>query len=155
MAVQGPTTVFDRALAKFGNPVNWGTDTFHYVLCTNAQVLDPTFVGGSGDARYADLTGELTTALGYTVGGVSLTGPSTIRPTTARAAFQTSGSASWTFSAPPTFKYGIIVDWTTTNKDLLAICDFDTTSTSTTISPIAGPWAMNPDATNGWFYWSR
>jgi hypothetical protein len=152
MAVQGPTNIFDRALSKIDDgTIKLYSDTFHYVLCTSSQALAYTFTGSSGDARYADLTGELVVS-GYTAGGVALTAGSVFRASATQAAF-TSSTASFSFGATPTFKYGLIVDWTSTNKDLVAMCDFDTGGGS--ISPASVPWAMNPDGTFGWFYWSR
>lgn len=82
-----PITVFDVALPRFFNgQFRFGAnasppDTFFAVLLGAAQVLDATFVGASGGARYSDFTDEIAAGGGYTTGGeqidnlvVSLTG---------------------------------------------------------------------------------
>lgn len=138
MAVQGPFTLFNIPKKKIlggGGSVNLLTDTFKAALCTSAQALAATFAGASTDARYADLTGELTTAAGYTAGGLTLTSPTLV---------DTAGVVSWDFADAVwtltgggiTFKYFVIYDFTTTNKDLIAFCDMDTGGGS--VSPTAG-----------------
>lgn len=81
MAV-GDYFLFDRALKKLiDGTINLETMAVNAILTTNAQAIDKTFLGSSGDARYADLTAELTTANGYTVGGVALSNVVMSRPT--------------------------------------------------------------------------
>lgn len=53
------------------------TDTLKAALCTNAQALSAGFLGASADARFADLTGEVS-GTGYTAGGLALSGVSLI-----------------------------------------------------------------------------
>jgi len=153
MAIQGPMTWIDRALKKIADgTMNISSDAFHMVLLNSSQAISATFVGSSGDARYADLTGELSTANGYTNGGLSLTGLSLTRVAVNTVSF-TSTAAQWTLTSSITFKYVAIVDWTTANKDILGFCDMDTGGGS--ISPSTGLFAINPDAANGWLYWTQ
>lgn len=153
MAVQGPITWIDRALKKIADgTIDLASDTFHMVLLDVSQALSATFTGASGDARYADLTGEFTTASGYTNGGLALTGVALSRPAVNTTAW-TTAAAQWTLTGPITLKYAAIIDWTAANKDILAFCDFDTSGGS--ISPAVGPFALNPDAVNGWLYWTQ
>jgi hypothetical protein len=153
MAVQGPFVWIDRALKKIADgTVNLSSDAFHMVLLNSSQVVGATFTGSSGDARYADLTGELATANGYTNGGVALTGQALSRPAVNTTAW-TTGAAQWTLTGAITLKYAAIIDWTAVNKDILAFCDFDTGGGS--ISPGAGLFVLNPDAVDGWLYWTQ
>lgn len=153
MAAQGPMTWIDRALKKIADgTINLSSDTFHMVLLNSSQVISATFTGSSGDARYADLTGELATASGYTSGGVALSGVTLARGA-ANVTTWTSGSAQWTLTAGVTIKYAAIVDWTSANKDILGFCDFDTGGGTLTTS--TGLLSMNPDSVNGWLYWTQ
>lgn len=153
MAIQGPMTFIDRAIKKTNDgTVNLASDTFHMVLLGSAQALSATFTGSSGDARYADLTAELSTANGYTNGGLALTGAALSRPAVNVSAW-TTAPAQWTLSASINVKYAALVDWTAANKDILAFCDFDTGGGL--ISPGAPLFALNPDPTFGWLYWSQ
>lgn len=153
MATQGNWTWIDRALQKIADgTISLTGHTFHMVLLGSAQALSPTFVGGSGDARYADLTAELATANGYTAGGVAVASPALTRQAAATVVWST-GVASWTLTGTITYKYAALVDWTATNKDILAFMDVDTGGG--TISPIAGLYALNPDPSFGWLYWQQ
>lgn len=136
MATQGPWTAFNIAKLKMLNGVvNLSSDAAHIVLCTSAQALAATFAGGSADARYADLTAELPTANGYTAGGDTL-GSVTLTLSTGTVTYN-SATATWTLTGSITFKYTVIVDWTSPNKDLLFFCDMDTGGGS--VSPAALP----------------
>lgn len=154
MAVQGSMTWMDRALKKIADgTISLSGDTFHAVLLGSSQTISATFTGSSGDARYADLTGELSTANGYTVGGVALTGQALSRPSVNQTAW-TSAAASWTLSGNLTgVKYFALVDWTATNKDILGFMDFDTGGGSVTLA--APVFANNPDPALGWLYWQQ
>jgi hypothetical protein len=153
MAVQGPMTWIDRALKKIADgTISLTGDTFHAVLLNSTQALSATFTGTSGDAQYADLTGELSTANGYTNGGLALSSVALSRGA-ANTCIWTSSPPSWTLTASITLKYIAFVDWTSANKDILAFCDMDTSGGS--VSPASGPFALNPDPTNGWLYWTQ
>lgn len=153
MAIQGPMTWMDRALKKIADgTISLSGDTFHAVLLNSSQAISATFTGSSGDARYADLTGQLSTANGYTNGGVALTSVALARGA-ANIVTWTSAPASWTLTGSITYKYLVLVDWTATNKDILSFADFDTSGGS--ISPGAGLYSINPDSTYGWLYWQQ
>lgn len=121
----GPWTVFNKALVKpFDGTVDLDTHAFKCVLLGSAQALDATFVGASGNARYADLTAELATANGYTNGGLALAGISITSPATATRSWNAT-DLSWTLTGSLTVKYAAIFDDTLANKDLLCFCDFN------------------------------
>lgn len=147
----GPFIEFDYALLKTRDgTILTHSHTFHMVLLGSAQALSRSFVGGSGDCRYADLTAELTTANGYTTGGVALTTIAWSRVGTPKVKW-TSDPATWTLTgAGITYKYAAVVDWTDANKSLWGFMDLDTGGGS--ISPVAGPHSISPNATDGFFY---
>lgn len=153
MATQGPMTWMDRALQKIADgTIHLSSDTFHMVLLGSSQALSATFTGSSADGRYADLTNELSTANGYTNGGLALTSAALSRPAVNSTAW-TTAAARWTLTGTINFKYAAIVDWTATNKDILGYLDMDTGGGL--VSPGAGLFALNPDPTLGWLYWSQ
>ncbi len=118
----GNYTVFNLALPKLSGTINLGSDGFKLALTTASQAITHAFAGSSGAARYADLTAELTTANGYTVGGLALT--SVTWTQTGGIGTFTSANAAWSITGLGiTFRYGIIYDTTAANKDLL--CFFD------------------------------
>lgn len=136
MAVQGAYTILNLAKLKAMNgTVNLSSDTFHIVLCNSSQVLSAAFLGASNNAQYSDLTGELSTANGYTVGGIVV--PSTSLSQAAGVVTFNAGNPTWTLTGGGvTFKYAVIVDWTAANKDIMFYCDMDTSGG--TVSPVAG-----------------
>jgi hypothetical protein len=147
MATQGPWTAFYKAKLKTLNgTVNLSSDTVHIVLCTSSQALTAAFTGTSGNAQYSDLTAELATANGYTNGGQALTSV-TLTLTSATVTYN-SANASWTLTGSITFKYAVIVDWTTSNKDLLFYCDMDTGGGS--VSPAALPMQIQMNGIETW-----
>lgn len=153
MAVQGPMTWIDRALKKIADgTISLTGDTFHAVLLNSSQAVSATFTGSSGDARYADLTGELSTANGYTIGGVALTGQALARPAVNQTSW-TTALATWTLSGSITVKYFAIVDWTATNKDLVGFMDYDIGGGTVTLAPPT--YALNADPTLGWLAWQQ
>jgi hypothetical protein len=119
----GPWTWLNKALSKpFDGTIDLDSNAFKCVLLGSAQVIDATFVGGSGNARYADLTAELATANGYTNGGLALAGLSITSPS-ASSRLWSATDLSWTLTGTLTVKYAAIFDDTLANKDLL--CFFD------------------------------
>ena len=144
MAVQGAWTILNLAKLKvMESTINLAADNFNVVLCSSSQALSASFTGSSGQARYADLTGELATANGYTVGGVNLASP-TLTLAGATVTFN-GGNPSWTLTGSGiTFKYAVIIDESAANKDILAYCDMDTSGGS--VSPIAGSMEIQENA---------
>jgi hypothetical protein len=124
--------------------IRLGADSFSIVLCTAAQTLTPSFVGASGDARYADLTAELSSGNGYTKGGQPLTFVTLLR-TGAGVAGDT---VAWDCANPQwpllgagvIHKYAVIYDTTAPNHDLVAMCDMDTGGGS--VNPTGSYWLV-------------
>jgi hypothetical protein len=144
----------DRALAKLGDgTLDLDAQTVKMALCNSTQAITRSFTGASGDARYADLTGQLATLDGYTVGGVTLPTPAVTRPSATVNRFS-SGAAVWTLTSVITFKYPVIYVDGATNKDLLMVCDFEDTGGSFS-PPGAGMFYIKPDVTDGWGTWSQ
>ena len=131
----GAFTLFNIAKKKLADGTfDLDTQTFKAALCTSSQVLGATFAGASTDCRYADLTGELTTANGYTAGGVTLASVTWTR-STGTVTFD-ANDAAWTLTgAGVTYKY-VVIYADNTNDDLLGFVDADTGGGS--ISPAAG-----------------
>jgi hypothetical protein len=147
----GNWTWFDRAKLKVGDGTFvFSSHTFNAVLLTSTQSISNSFTGTSGDCRYADLTAELGTANGYTVGGNALTSVSFSRNGTAAVRFY--GTATWTITSNTTFKYVAIYDFSATNKDLVCFLDIDTSGGSVTNG--IGTLQFSPDTTNGMIGWS-
>jgi hypothetical protein len=147
MAV-APLYFFDRALLKLTDgTIDLDTTTIKAVLTTSTQALTRTFTGTSGDARYSDLTNELTTANGYTAGGTTITGVLLTRPSANVVKFSSS-NISWTLTGSITAKYLVFYASSATNQDLLMVCDLDDTGSSLTAT--AGSLVIAPDSTSGW-----
>ena len=152
MAVQGPITMFNRSKLYYadGTGLLLPTNTIKAVLCTSSQSIDATFTGSSGDCRYADLTAELATANGYTIGGVTPGSVALTRSSATTVEWNTA-AAAWTLTNTITFKYMILYAFNLTNKNLIAFCDMDTGGGS--VSPIAGTLTVSPNAA-GWATYS-
>lgn len=148
MAVQGAFILFQRGLLHLQDAnVDLDAGGLKAVLLTSAQAMTNAFVGASADCRYADLTGELATANGYTVGGVTLAG--VVLSITGGYVKFSSNPISWTLTgAGVTFKYLVIYDNLSTNKNLICFTDMDTAGGN--VSPIAGALTVTPDG-NGIF----
>lgn len=146
----GPFTWFDPALLKINQDVFLGSDSLKCALCGDAQVLSASFVGASGDCRYADLTDQLATALGYTSGGQALTNVSLTRSGN-RVTF-TSDPIDFLLTGTISFKYFVFYDDTTANKDLVGFVDAETLGGE--LSAILGHLIMAPTV-DGWGYWER
>lgn len=128
----GSVTVLNIAKKKLADgTIDLDTHAFKLVLTGSAQAITAAFSGGSGDARYADLTDEVANGAGYTTGGATLDSVTWTRS----GGTVTFDAADETFTAlTKTFKYGVIVDDSATNKDILAFFDFDDSSGSATVT---------------------
>lgn len=130
----GNFTFFNIAKGRW-NGTTATTDSFKAVLTTSSQALAATFTGGSGQARYADLTNEVANGNGYTTGGVVL-GSVTWNQSTATWTFDAADS-TWNLTGGGiTFKYIVIFDDTVANDPLVGFIDADTGGGS--LSPTAG-----------------
>jgi len=131
----GPWIVYnDFKLAVYQKKCNLGSDTFKIVLLTSASnVADKTL----SPARYADLTNELSTANGYTAGGLSLASPTLTGGGAIDEIDWDTGPAVWNITgAGITCRYAAIYDDTATDDDLVAYCLLD--STPANIVQVAG-----------------
>lgn len=131
-------TLFNKAKKKLGDgTIDLDTHTFKVMLCGSSQSIAANFAGTSTDCRKADLTGELSTANGYTAAGVSL-GSVTWNESSGTVTWD-AADTSWTLTgAGITYKYAVVYDDTATNKDLLGFVNMDDSGGSATISPAAG-----------------
>jgi hypothetical protein len=118
----GPMTWLDTVLAKIANgTVNLETDVIKVAICTSAQVLSEGFTGASGDGRYADLTAQLPTAAGYTLGGAVAANNTLTR--TGNTVKLTTDRIDWTFTSTTNIKYIVFYSDTATNKDIICFAD--------------------------------
>lgn len=149
MAVQGAFFLLNAAKLKVFSTIRLTADSFAVVLCNSTQALSPAFVGASGFGYYADLTGELATANGYTRGGAALSGLTLTQVNgvvTLNAA-----NPNWTFTGGGvTFKYAVIIDTTAPNKDILAVVDMDTSGGSVSFAAGAGTLNVNASGIYSW-----
>lgn len=124
----GAITVLNAALGKILSGVfDLDGGAFHMVLTTNAQIIDATFTGTSGQALYSDLTAEVSdTGTGYTEGGSLM----------ANVGINVAGGVATVVADPVTWasanftaKYGLIcrADDTGDPTDILAFFDMETT----------------------------
>lgn len=144
----GPFVVLNKAKVKLGKGTfNLSTDTVKAALLTNAVAMSNAFVGTSTDARYSDLTSEVT-GTGYTTGGLTLNSVTWTDSVTAGTPAFNSNAASWANSVI-TAKYLVFYDNTTANKDLIGFMDVET-SNAIGGSSVGGTFALGPTSP-GWF----
>ena len=118
---------FNSFKTALSGKINLATDTLKVGLATSAQALTT-----GGQSIYADITAELTTADGYTVGGATVTN---------KTWTQTSGTAKLDFDdvtwnitgAGITCRYFFIYSDTATNKDLIGFGLLDDTPANVTV----------------------
>lgn len=112
-------------------------------------------VGLTGHTAYADLTNELTTSGGYTLGGVAMSSPSVAAYSTTGFKFS-SAKASWTASGGgiPAWRYGVIYAdatlWSIT-KPLIGYFIGDSTPANAAATVSGALLEINCPA-DGWFY---
>lgn len=120
----GNFTVLNVALKKLSDGTfDLDTHAFKICVCSNAQSITSTFTGGSGQARYSDLTGEVAQEGGYLTGGQALTGV-TWTTTGAVVKFD-ADDAAW-LECNMQAKYAVIYDDSAANKDILGFVDLNT-----------------------------
>lgn len=129
------------------------TDDVKAVLLGAGQVLSHSFVGASGDGRYADLTAEFATGSGYTNGGLSIPNKTVVR--TGNSVVLSGDPLVWTITAPIlAAKYIGFYDFTSANKDLICAFDLDIDAPGTNTVTVAGPYLIvTPDPVTGFVRW--
>jgi hypothetical protein len=115
------SAIYNSAKLKLlsGN-INLGTDTINVALCTSSYT--PNI---DTQTYYSDITNELPTAGGYTVGGATLTGETVTQDNTNNRAIFAGNNVSWT-NATFTARYAVLYKntGTGTTSPLIAYIDF-------------------------------
>lgn len=150
MPIQGPFTWFNKALQRVNADDLNGGHAYKAILVTSSQTFDENFVGGSGNCTYADITAELTTANGYTAGGLALTSPA-VSLSSGVVSWGTSGF-NWTITGGGvSFRWLLIYD--DTDDELLCFADMNTDGAAN-ITALAGTLGFNPTA-GAWLRWDQ
>lgn len=113
--------LFPSAIEKMSDGTfDMDLDTFHCVLLTSSYTPDST------DAVYTDLSNELTTLDGYTLGGKALTNVTWVKA--GETTTLDSDDVSWDATGSGlTARYAVIYNFSDTGKGLLCIALLDTT----------------------------
>lgn len=132
-----PFRTFEQKLLSLSDSIDFDTADIYIVLCTSSYVPDR-------DAHdfYADVTNELSTAGGYTAGGLALTGVTVGVDGTGHFAYIDADDAVWnpaTFSAD----LAVIFKWTgsAATSPLIGWVDFGGTK-SPSGQPFTIEWAV-------------
>lgn len=140
----GNFTLLNIAKLKVLNgTIDLDSHSLKIALTTFTQSIDATFAGTSTDARYADLTNEAANGSGYTTGGNTITS-NVLTRSTGTVTFD-ADDTSWT-ALTKTFKYAVLYDNSTSNKDIIGFVDFDTSSGSASLSISAADFTIQWNA---------
>lgn len=116
--------------AALGGTVDLDTDTFKLTLHTSTYTPDRDV-----HDFYDDATNELSTASGYTSGGVTLTTLALTKDNTTHQVRWDFDDVSWTFTAAVTWRYGVIRKsrgGASSADELVALLDWATSQTVST-----------------------
>jgi hypothetical protein len=146
MAMYGKigANIFGGEVAGDTFAIDYLSDTIKVALCTTTYVPDV-----DTHETYADLTNELTTALGYTAGGYTLTGKTSTYNAAGNITVHDANDPTWTASGGSlVFRYAVAYKSTgvSATSPLIGYLDFGT-QTITDGSTVT----INLDATNGLF----
>lgn len=150
----GPWVVFDQWLQNIADgDSDIFADDVYAALLGDGQAISRSFVGGSADCRYADLTDELPTASGYTVGGIILPSKTVIR--TGGSVVLSSNDWQWTITSDIAgVKYCALFNFDSVNQDLICFCDLDVDPPGTnTVTLSTGIVGFSPAAAGGIVEW--
>jgi len=121
--------------------INWGTDTIKVAAFPHA-----TTIAQATNEFFADLTGELTTANGYTAGGATL-GTKSVAYST-EVVYLKAAATTWTPGAGQTLTIGFLVVYKSTGSGatspLLGYVDLGADTSATNAA-----WTATWDATDG------
>jgi hypothetical protein len=140
----GTFTLYDSVAELIADgSIDLDTDTFKIVLLTSS------YTPSQAHDELADLTGQLSTANGYTSGGGTLTGV-TWSQTSGVATFD-SDAFVWTASGGSIVaRYAVIYDDTSTGDKLIGYLLLDTAPADLTATA-GNTFTVGPHATDGWF----
>lgn len=120
---------------------DWDTDTIKCALATATYTPNQ-----DTDDFFNDITGELTTANGYTAGGVTMTNSAPTYDSATNQARLTGANATWTATGSGiTARYAIIYKSTGTSSTspLIGWIDFGAESTAAAGALLTIEWAAN------------
>ena len=139
----GPFVFYDASAENIGKTINLSTDTIKLALVTAAYTFS------AAHDEYADITNELTTANGYTIGGFTLTTKTYVQ--TAGVAKFNSDAAVWNVTGSNVVaRRAIMYSDTSSGKKLIGTFLLNSTPADVTTTP-GNALTVGPHATNGWF----